>query len=142
MKQKVAYPQVGQTLASGYTVMANYDNRCVLAHSETAPEPYAVWYLDRDGDTINGSYRSDLASAQRRFAERCFSEEAMPWSSKQLSQAFEKVIEKFSLPPSQQSVTIPCIDDLNKIKALLREVEEGSLGFSEIPRDISQSHER
>lgn len=77
MEQKVTYPQVGQTLASGYTVMANYDNRCVLAHSETAPDPYAVWDLDRDGDTVNGSYRSNLESAQRRFAERCF-----PWDCK------------------------------------------------------------
>lgn len=72
MEQKIKFPQVGQTLSSGYTVIANYNNRYVLAFSEKAPDPYVVWNLDRDGDTINGRYRSNLESAQKEFADSCF----------------------------------------------------------------------
>ena len=68
------YPQVGETLSSGYTVIANYHNRHVLAHNELAPQPYAIWDLDQDGDTVTGRYFCEVSRAEKRFAEICF-----PW---------------------------------------------------------------
>ncbi len=72
--QAKKYPQVGETLSSGYTVIANYHNRHVLAHNELAPQPYAIWDLDQDGETVTGRYFCEVSRAEKRFAEICF-----PW---------------------------------------------------------------
>lgn len=95
MEQKIKFPQVGQVLSSGYTVIANYNNSYVLAYSKKAPDPYVVWNLDRDGDTVNGRYRSDLESAQKEFTASCFQWFYEPVTQDQITQAFNKVIEKF-----------------------------------------------
>ena len=95
MEQKIKFPQVGQTLSSGYTVIANYNNRYVLAFSEKAPDPYVVWNVYQDGNTVNGRYRSDLENAQKEFTASCFPWFYEPVTQDQITQAFDKVIEKF-----------------------------------------------
>ena len=74
-KQAVKFPCIGETLPNGYTVQAAYcvgHDRYVLAHRGTAPDPYAVWSVDQDGDTRNGHYFSDPVAAQKQFAFLCF----------------------------------------------------------------------
>lgn len=69
------FPKIGQILPNGHTVDAAYcvgDARYVLAHRDGAPEPYVVWSVDQDGDTVNGRYFSDPAAAQKKFSQCCF----------------------------------------------------------------------
>ncbi len=55
----------------GYTVLA-IANGVVMAHSETAPDPYVVWYLD--GGVHTGSYLGNKQDAEWNFCCRAF-----PW---------------------------------------------------------------
>lgn len=66
-------PQVGDLLPSGYTVEARYKNLYVLAHSKNpdVPEPYAVWSLNREMDTINGRYFLNPQRAEEEFFGLC-----------------------------------------------------------------------
>lgn len=86
----MSFPQVGQILPNGHTVDAAYcvgDARYVLAHRDGAPEPYVVWSVDQDGDTVNGRYFSDPAAAQKKFSQCCFDwqEELSPERSQPLA---------------------------------------------------------
>lgn len=56
----------------GYTIVAQYLNKVVLAISDNrnVSEPAVVWSLDRDGDTYYGSYFCNFASAQKEFFAR------------------------------------------------------------------------
>lgn len=69
------FPQIGELLPNGHIVDAAYcvgEDRYVLAHRESAPEPYVVWAVDQDGDTRNGRYFTDPTRAQRHFANCCY----------------------------------------------------------------------
>lgn len=74
LKEATKFPYVGQVLPNGYTVLSNYRNRFVLAQhmNPKVPERYATWWLDKDGDTIMGSYFVSLERAEQKFAEQCF----------------------------------------------------------------------
>lgn len=73
-KGLINYPVVGQVLANGFKVLAVYKNKFVLAQKEGyhIPQPFAVWYLDMDGDTYSGSYFKNAENAERHFAQMCF----------------------------------------------------------------------
>ena len=57
---------------AGYTVIGRIEDRCVIAHSPTAPEPWVVWRLDYRGEAYSGYYTSDRKSAIGEFVERGF----------------------------------------------------------------------
>lgn len=53
------------------TAMAN---GFVLAESKTAPEPFVVWAITADGDSVqNGSYFTERFEAEWDFAAKAFS---------------------------------------------------------------------
>lgn len=56
----------------GYTIVAQYLNRVVLAISNNRNifEQAVVWSIDSDGDTYHGSYFCNFASAQKEFFSR------------------------------------------------------------------------
>lgn len=56
----------------GYTIVAQYLNKVVLAISDnrSIAEMAVVWFLDDDGDTYSGSYFCNFASAQKEFFAR------------------------------------------------------------------------
>lgn len=66
--------QVGQITSSSHIVLANYDNRSILAQSMSpeSPEPYVIWSLSEDGDPHSGSYFVDKEAAEKYFAYSCF----------------------------------------------------------------------
>lgn len=58
----------------GYAVLA-IANGMVLAHSETAPDPYVVWHITEDGcDVYGGKYQSNKEDAEWDFCCKAF-----PW---------------------------------------------------------------
>ena len=58
----------------GYTILATA-NGMALAHSETAPDPYVVWFIDEDGCGVrNGSYLQTKEDAEWDFCCKAF-----PW---------------------------------------------------------------
>lgn len=58
----------------GYTILATA-NGMALAHSETAPDPYVVWFIDEDGCGVrNGRYLQTKEDAEWDFCCKAF-----PW---------------------------------------------------------------
>jgi len=58
----------------GYTVLA-VANGMILAHSETAPDPYVVWHTTEDGsDVYDGKYMTSKDDAEWDFCAKAF-----PW---------------------------------------------------------------
>ena len=58
----------------GYTILATA-NGMALAHSETAPDPYVVWFIDEDGCGVrNGRYQQTKEDAEWDFCCKAF-----PW---------------------------------------------------------------
>lgn len=58
----------------GYAVLA-IANGMVLAHSETAPDPYVVWHITEDGsDVYGGKYQPNKEDAEWDFCCKAF-----PW---------------------------------------------------------------
>lgn len=57
-----------------YTILATA-NGMALAHSETAPDPYVVWFIDEDGCGVrNGKYQQTREDAEWDFCCKAF-----PW---------------------------------------------------------------
>lgn len=73
-KSASGFPVVGQVLPNGYTVLANFKNKFVLAINKNCgnSEQYATWHLDQDGDTYYGSYFRSREKTERHFASLCF----------------------------------------------------------------------
>lgn len=59
----------------GSYVITAIVNGVVMAESKTAPEPFAVWRMDCDGNGVN----SGRYSAEREDAEWEFAHMAFPW---------------------------------------------------------------
>lgn len=58
----------------GYTILATA-NGMALAHSETAPDPYVVWFIDEDGCGVrSGRYQQTKEDAEWDFCCKAF-----PW---------------------------------------------------------------
>lgn len=58
----------------GYTILATA-NGMALAHSETAPDPYVVWFIDEDGSGVrSGKYQKTKDDAEWDFCCKAF-----PW---------------------------------------------------------------
>ena len=58
----------------GYTILSTA-NGMALAHSETAPDPYVVWFIDEDGCGVrNGRYQQTKEDAEWDFCCKAF-----PW---------------------------------------------------------------
>ena len=56
----------------GYTVLA-VANGIVMAHSDTAPDPYVVWHLDADGCGVwGGKYQPNKEDAEWDFCAKAF----------------------------------------------------------------------
>lgn len=56
----------------GYTVLA-IANGIVMAHSDTAPDPYVVWHLDADGCGVwGGKYQPNKEDAEWDFCAKAF----------------------------------------------------------------------
>lgn len=68
------FPKVGDPLPNGYSVLANYRNKIIMAQSpcRDTPQPYVVWHLSSTGDTWGGHYSTDLKTAEKWFAALCF----------------------------------------------------------------------
>mgnify|MGYP004727886783 FL=1 len=61
-------------IIQGYTVLM-VANGMVLAHSETAPDPYVVWHTAENGnDVYNGKYLPNKEDAEWDFCMKAF-----PW---------------------------------------------------------------
>ena len=61
-------------IIQGYTVLM-VANGMVLAHSETAPDPYVVWHTAENGnDVYGGNYQSSKEDAEWDFCMKAF-----PW---------------------------------------------------------------
>ena len=61
-------------IIQGYTVLM-VANGMVLAHSETAPDPYVVWHITEDGsDVYGGKYLPNKEDAEWDFCMKAF-----PW---------------------------------------------------------------
>ena len=57
-----------------YTILATA-NGMALAHSETAPDPYVVWFIDEDGCGVrSGKYQQTKEDAEWDFCCKAF-----PW---------------------------------------------------------------
>lgn len=61
-------------IIQGYTVLM-VANGMILAHSETAPDPYVVWHTAENGnDVYNGKYLPNKEDAEWDFCMKAF-----PW---------------------------------------------------------------
>lgn len=61
-------------IIEGYTILATANGKA-LAHSETAPDPYVVWFIDADGCGVHtGYYRQTKEDAEWDFCCKAF-----PW---------------------------------------------------------------
>lgn len=63
---------IGQTY-NRYTIIGNINNRVALAVNKTSVEPWAVWWLDDNGNPYAGSYFNNREAALREFMSRAFS---------------------------------------------------------------------
>ena len=61
------------TQVFGYVVIA-MANDCVLAESKTAPDPFVVWEITADRESVhNGSYYAERFDAEWEFCSKVFS---------------------------------------------------------------------
>lgn len=52
-----------------YKVICDFNNERVLAYNRNAPQPWAVWRVDKDGNLYYGKYFCDATEARRGFVQ-------------------------------------------------------------------------
>mgnify|MGYP004577771409 CR=1 FL=1 len=123
-------------IIQGYTVLM-VANGMVLAHSETAPDPYVVWHTAENGDDVyDGKYLPNKEDAEWDFCTKAF-----PWFEDNApiniieDNAAEK-IDSFNwyLDGAKERV--------ESCKSVLDEIQEAMDNASALVEDMVAEHEK